>query len=34
MIVEERAGLEERNIKRYGNPIGTTAEIMFNNMKY
>ncbi|MEA1008628.1 WXG100 family type VII secretion target [Bacillus cereus] len=33
MTVEERAGLEERNIKKYGNPIGPTAESMFNKIK-
>ncbi|MBJ7987198.1 T7SS effector LXG polymorphic toxin [Bacillus cereus] len=33
MTAEERAGLEERNIKKYGNPIGPTAESMFNKIK-
>ncbi len=33
MTAEERAGLEERNIKIYGNPIGPTAESMFNKTK-
>ncbi|MBD7910557.1 pre-toxin TG domain-containing protein [Clostridium cibarium] len=33
MRVEERAGLEARNIKKYGNPIGPTVEGMFNRMK-
>ncbi|HFK1548903.1 T7SS effector LXG polymorphic toxin [Bacillus sp. FSL R5-0677] len=33
MTAEERAGLEERNIKKYGNPIGPTAESMFNKIR-
>ncbi|PFD97146.1 type VII secretion protein [Bacillus cereus] len=33
MTATERAGLEERNIKKYGNPIGPTAESMFNKIK-
>ncbi|QEY20009.1 hypothetical protein D0S48_04485 [Psychrobacillus sp. AK 1817] len=33
MTAEERAGLEVRNIKMYGNPIGPTAESMFNKIK-
>ncbi|WP_260632118.1 hypothetical protein [Bacillus bingmayongensis] len=33
MTAEERAGLEERNIKKYGNPIGPPAESMFNKIK-
>lgn len=33
MTAEERAGLEERNIKKYGNPIGPTAECMFNKIR-
>ena len=33
MTAEERAGLETRNIKKYGNPIGPTVEGMFNKMK-
>ncbi|EJO5347066.1 hypothetical protein NRP93_001135 [Clostridium botulinum] len=33
MTAEERAGLEARNIRKYGNPIGPTAEGMFNKMK-
>ncbi|MFI8707935.1 hypothetical protein ACIGHG_12795 [Bacillus sp. NPDC077411] len=33
MTVVERAGLEERNIKKHGNPIGPTAESMFNKIK-
>nr|WP_232337106.1 LXG domain-containing protein [Lysinibacillus timonensis] len=33
MTPEERSGLEERNIKKYGNPIGPTSESMFNKMK-
>lgn len=33
MTAEEIAVLEARNIKKYGNPIGPTAEGMFNKMK-
>lgn len=33
MTAEERVGLEERNIEKYGNSIGPTAENMFNKIK-
>lgn len=33
MTAEERAGLEERNIEKYGNPIGPKADSMFNEIK-
>jgi len=33
MTAEERAGLEERNIEKYGNPIGPKADSMFNKIK-
>ena len=32
MTAEERAGLEERNIEKYGNPIGPKADSMFNKI--
>lgn len=33
MTAEERAALEERNIKIYGNPVGPTPESMFKKTK-
>jgi hypothetical protein len=33
MTAAERAGLEKRNTKSYGNPIGPTAKWLFDKMK-
>lgn len=33
MPIKERAGLEERNIKKFGNPIGPNPEDMFVKIK-
>ena len=33
MTAVERAGLEERNIKNYGNPIGPTAKGLFDKIR-